>query len=254
MRPPTTTTSGRFSQCRNGASVRSLSPTSRCRMMREPSVDRLGQREVQLAEAQGEHRSAQRIPESGIPAGAVVVVVRLRACRPEAASRSLARFVLTITHGCAPRRLDAVVDAWLADLGRRPPGAELRGDEASVVPRDPTSTGGHRHETVAVGVREVVVRPGSARRLQPAQVELSLGDDHRPRAADRGGSGRPWCWGRRSTSRSTAAGRSAASGRRCPRAGCCRGRPGSPAARERRSRRSPAAGGRRPGGARRRAG
>ena len=133
MRPPTTTTSGRFSQRRNGASVRSRSPTSRCRMMREPPGDRLGQREVQLAEAKGEHRPPQRIPE-GDPAAAVVVVVRLGsvarkrlldlgALRPDDHPR------------LRPGRLDAVVDAWLADLGRRPPGAELRGDELRLARR-----------------------------------------------------------------------------------------------------------------------
>src|SRR3954470_12029022 len=74
---------------------------------------------------------------------------------------------------------------WRTRVGGRPaPNYEVTNLGWAARPRPAAGrAGGARHEPVAVGVGEAVVRPGPPGRFQPAQVELPLGEDHRLRAA-----------------------------------------------------------------------
>ena len=179
--------------------------------------ERLRQQHVELAEAERERRPPEAIGKGD--AAASVVVVALLGRVPLQRPLDLGALGPHDRPGGRFGGLDAVVDAWLDHPRRRPPLLEPRGQELRLArPVDSARVRGH--EPVAVGVREVVVRPGSPRRLQPAQVELPLGDEHRPWlsvvavAVDRDV--------REVVVRAdrAVAGRSAAGGRRCPRAGC----------------------------------
>ena len=154
-----------------------LEPLADVSVQQDPGllVERLRQQQVEVAEAKCEERSVQHAGERD--AVSAVVVVRRRCVARE----WLLDLVAAGLHD-HPRlragRLDAVVDARLAQLRGWPPAPELGRQErrlAALV----HAAGRHRDHSVSVGVGEVVVGPRPSRRIQRAQVELALGDHDR---------------------------------------------------------------------------